>query len=64
MVGADGTVYPGAGQRGGKGTLEGDESMYGDWLVVRSRGGETLRRPPVSFTVPCDLQGILLTCAA
>lgn len=51
-------------EMGAKGTLEGDESMYGDWLVVRSRGGETLRRPPVSFTVHCDLQGILVTCAA
>lgn len=31
-------------ERGAKGTLEGDGSMFGDWLVVRSRGGETVRR--------------------
>ena len=30
--------------RGAKVTLEGDGSMFGDWLVVRSRGRETLGR--------------------
>ena len=75
MVGADGTVHPEAGQRGGKGNKSdpGGRRIYVRGLAGCQEQGkgdieEALRQhrlhAPASFTVQSDLQCILAICAA